>query len=153
MKKKISSIAVMLAILLTASSSYATVNNDKMVKAEEKITKNFTKEFSIAPAIAQTDQGFMASSVIDGRKVDAAYSKNGNWKYTVVRYGYDNLDKKIVDLVKKNNFDKYFISSMEKIDQAGFQPVYFVHLVSTNSIKTLKIAGDNWELTQDLTRI
>ena len=153
MKKQISSIVVMLAILLTASSSYAAESNDKMVNAEEKITKNFTKEFSMAPAIAQTGEGFMASSVIDGRKVDAAYSKKGNWRYTVVRYGYDNLDKKIVELVKKNNYDKYFISSMEKIEQAGFQPVYFVHLINANSIKTLKIAGDNWELTQDLTKI
>src|SRR6476469_6142920 len=100
MKKQILSIVALLAILLTASSSYATVNNDKMVNSEEKITKNFTKEFSVAPVIAQTGEGFMASSVIDGRKIDAAYSKKGNWKYTVVRYGYDNLDKKIVDLVK-----------------------------------------------------
>ena len=150
MKKQILSIVAMLTILLTASSSYATVNNDKMVNSEEKITKNFTKEFSIAPAIAQTDEGFMASSVIDGRKIDAAYSKRGNWRYTVVRYGYDNLDKKIVDLVKKNNYDKYFISSMEKVEQSGFQPVYFVHLVGADSIKTIKITGDNWELTQDL---
>ena len=150
MKKQILSIVAMLAILLTASSSYATVNNDKMANSEEKITKSFTKEFSIAPAIEQTDEGFMASSVIDGRKIDAAYSKRGNWRYTVVRYGYDNLDKKIVDLVKKNNYDKYFISSMEKVEQSGFQPVYFVHLVGDNSIKTIKITVDNLELTQDL---
>lgn len=152
MKRHILTIAIAVITLAGSSAAYAAENNNKTSTPQEKIIKDFSKQFAQAPSVTNTGNGFLATSVVDGRKVDVAYNKKGNRKYAVVRYSFNNLDKNIVDIVK-NEYNKYFITSMEKVEQKGFEPVYIVHLVDANSIKTIKITGENSELVQSLQRV
>jgi len=152
MKKQFLTIAVAIVLLVTGSVAHATGNNNKAVTTHAKILKDFNQEFLVAPSITTTDKGFLATSIIDGRKVDVVYNKNGNRKYSVVRYGFDNLDKNVIDIVKKE-YDKYFITSMQKVEQKGFDAVYLVQLTDATSVKTIKITNEGSELLQSLERI
>src|SRR5678815_4571810 len=135
MKKQILSIALVLAILIAGNVSHAADNNNtKELTPQEKIVKDFNAQFALTPTISVSGNGFIASSVADGHQVSSAYTKKGNRVYTITRYASDNLDKRIINIVKMN-YDKYFISSMEKIEQPGFDAVYIVHLSNSNSIK------------------
>ena len=152
MKKQILTIAIALVTLISGSVAHAAENNNKTLTPQEKIVKDFSGQFAQTPTITSTNNGFMATSVVDGRKVDVAYNKKGNWRYAVVRYSFDNLDKSIIDIVK-NEYNKYFITSMEKVEQKGFEPVYIVHLTDASSIKTIKITGESTEVIESLKKI
>jgi len=154
MKKVILSIVLSISILLTGtvSNAAATKNTDKKLTPQEKVIKDFNAHYSILPTITILENGFMASSVIDGHKVSSAYNKKGNRIYSIVRYTAADLDKNIVDVVKKG-YDKYFITSMEKIQQPGFDDVYLVHLVNSTSIKTVRVSDDATELVQNFKKI
>jgi hypothetical protein len=153
MKKQILSIGLVLVVLVTGNISHAAENkNTKELNPQEKIVKDFNAHFALTPAISVTDNGFIASSVVDGRQVSSAYNKRGNRIYTITRYASDNLDKHLIDLVKMN-YDKYFISSIEKIEQPGFDAVYIAHLSNSNSIKTVRITRDGADLIQNFKKI
>ena len=154
MKKNILSIVLAVSILLTGTVSNAAATNstDKKLTPQEKVMKDFNAQFTVTPTITILDNGFMASSVVDGRKVNATYNKKGNRVYSIVRYTTADLDKNIVDVVKYD-YNEYFITSMEKIQQPGFDDVYLVHLVNPTSIKTVRVNGDETELIQDLKKI
>jgi hypothetical protein len=153
MKKQILSILFVLAMLVTGTVSHAAVNNNiKELTPQEKVIKDFTAEFSLVPAISFTDNGFIASSIIDGHQISSAYNKKGNRVYTITRFAADNLDKNIVDAVKEG-YDKYFITSMEKVEQPGSDAVYVVHLTNSNSIKTVRVTDNNMELVQNYKKI
>ncbi len=153
MKKQILSIVLVLAMLVTGTVSHAAGNNGiKELTPQEKVIKDFTAQFSLVPAVSFTGNGFIASSVVDGHQVSSAYNKNGNRVYTITRFAADNLDKNIVAIVK-GGYDKYFITSMEKVEQPGFDAVYMVHLTNSNSIKTVRVADNSLELIQNYKKI
>lgn len=153
MKKQILSFALVCAMLTTAIVSNAATNNyTKDITPQEKIVKDFNKQFDVTPAISISSNGFIASSVIDGNEVSSAYNKKGNRVYTIVRYTVDGLDKDVLETVK-GIYAKCFITSMEKVSQPGFDPVFIVHLLNGNSLKTVKVIGDNTMLLQDLSKI
>ena len=153
MKKLILSIALGLSILTTATVSYATANKSaNELIPQEKIVKDFTAQFAVTPTITFADNGYIASSVVDGHQVSAAYSKKGNRIYAIVRYSSDNLEKGIVDIVK-TGYDKYFITSMEKVEEPNLKPVYIVHLTNANSIKTVRVSEGGIELLHSFKKI
>ena len=154
MKKTILSIVLAVSILLTGTVSNAATTNStgKKLTSQEKVIKDFNAQFALTPTIIILNNGFMASTVIDGRKVSSAYNKKGNRVYSIVRYTSADLDKNIVDVVKEG-YDKYFITSMEKVQQPGFDDVFLVHLTNSNSIKTVRVNGDETELIQNLKKI
>lgn len=153
MKKQILSVALAFAMLATATVSNAATNSSiKDVTPQEKIVKDFNKQFEATPAIDVINKGFIASSVVDGHKVSSAYNARGRRIYTIVRYSYDNLDKNVLETVK-NTYAKCFITSMEKVSQPGFDPVFIVHLSDNHSLKTVKVTGDNIMLLQDFSNI
>lgn len=153
MKKLILSVALTLSILTIGTISHAATNNSvKELNAQEKIIKDFTAQFTSTPTITFTNDGYIASSVVDGHQVSAAYNKKGNRIYSIVRYTPDNLAKNIVDIVK-GTYDKYFITSMEKIEEPNVKPVFIVHLTNANSVKTVRVTEDGTELLQNFRKI
>jgi hypothetical protein len=149
MKKQILPIAFVLAILITGTVSHAAVkNNIKELTPQEKVIKDFTAQFTLAPTVSSAGKGFIASSEVEGHQVSSAYNKRGNRVYTITRYPADNLAKNIIDIVK-GSYDKYYITSMEKVEQPGFNAVYMVHLTNSNSIKTVRVSDNGLELLQD----
>jgi len=149
MKKQILSIVLVLAILVTGTVSYAAAKNSiKELTPQEKVIKDFSAQFALTPTVSSTGKGFIASSEVEGHQVSSAYTKRGNRVYTITRYPADNLAKNIIDIVK-GSYDKYYITSMEKIEQPGFNAVYMVHLTNSNSIKTVRVSDNGLELLED----
>jgi len=114
MKTKLLSIAMGLVALFTVSTSFAGINSAK--------TANTVK--------------------VDGNKT-TVFTQKGKFVYSIQRFTADNLPKNIFDIVK-NDYDQYYISGMEKVDQRGYAPVYLVHLIGRKTIKTVKVnVSDN----------
>jgi hypothetical protein len=153
MKKLILSAALALSILTIGTVSHAaTSNSTKELAPQEKIVKDFTTQFASTPIVTFTDNGYIASAMVDGHQVSAAYNKKGSRVYSIVRYSSDNLAKNIVDIVK-STYDKYFITSMEKIEEPNLKPVFIVHLTNANSVKTVRVSEDGTELLQNFRKI
>jgi hypothetical protein len=153
MKKQILSAVLVLTMLVTGTVAHAAPNSSsKEVITRQKIVEDFSAKFLSTPIITLTEDGFIASSVVDGHQVSSVYDKKGNKIYSIVRYTSNNLDKDIVDAVKIN-YDKYFIAGMDKIEQPGFKAVYIVHLTDSKSIKTIRISEDGSELMQSFKEI
>ena len=148
MKKLILTIVLVLSILTIGTVSYAATNTGSKELVQEKIEKDFSTQFASTPTIASANDGYIGTAVIDGHEVSAAYNTKGNRIYSIVRYTPDNLAKDIVDVVK-TKYDKYYITSMEKVEAPGFKPVFIVHLTNSNTIKTVRVVGDATELIQN----
>ena len=151
MKKQILALAIGLAIF--GFTNAASGDNSKTTAASEKAQKNFQKQFKdVSDAKWYTLQdGFKAEFTKDGRQTSSVYGKRGNWVYTIEYFKADNLDKDLIDIVK-TEYDKYYISAMEKVDCVGIDPVYVVHLENQDSFKTLHIRGTDIELVQDFAK-
>ena len=141
----------MMVITATVSNAAAKNTGDN-VTAQEKVIKDFNAEFSLTPKVSITRNGFMANSVVDGHQISSAYTKKGNRVYSIVRYTADNLDKNVVSIIK-DSYDKYFITSMEKIEEPGVDAVYIVHLNNATSIKTVRVTANGSELLQNFKKI
>jgi len=132
MKKQLLSIALGLAALLTVTTSFAAPKDAKDGKRYQVGTRTVE---------------------VDGAKT-SVFTKNGSLVYSVERFTADNLPKNIFDLVRNNGYESYYISGMEKVEQPGLAPVFFVHLEDKTSIKTVKVTSstNETELVQDFTR-
>jgi len=148
MKKQVLVLAIGLAIF--GFTNAASGDNSKTTAASEKAQKNFQKQFKdVSNEKWYTLQdGFKAEFTKDGHQTSSVYGKRGNWVYTIEYYKADNLDKELIDLVK-TEYDKYYISAMEKVECVATDPVYVVHLENQNSYKTLHIHKSDIELVQD----
>lgn len=132
MKKQLLSIALGLIAMLSVTTSFAATKKDA------KDAKSYT-----------TDRGTI---VVDGNKT-SVLNKKGQLVYSISRFTADNLPKNIFDIVR-NGYESFYVSGMEKVEQPGIAPVYFVHLEDKTSIKTVKVnvSDGETELVQDFTR-
>jgi hypothetical protein len=126
MKKNILTIMLTAAVMLAASTSYASEN-------KASVSAN----------------GYTVHSVIDGRESTTAYNKKGNWVYTIQYYSVDNLDKNIIDKVR-TDYNNYGVTAIQKVEQPGTDAVYIVTLENKTSIKTVRLVNDEVELVKDL---
>lgn len=101
---------------------------------------------------AKTFKSGDATITIDGNK-KSVFNQKGKLVYSIQSITSDNLPKNIVDIVKEA-YGQYYISGMEKVEQRGVAPVYFVHMEDTKTIKTVQVNGWNGitELVTDLTK-
>jgi hypothetical protein len=140
--------AIGLAIFGFANA--ASGDDSKASAASEKAQKIFNKQFKDVSNVAWYDiqGGFKAEFTKDGHQTSSVYGKRGNWVYTIEYYKADNLDKNLIDLVK-TEYDKYYISAIEKVESPAVDVVYVVHLENQDSFKTLRIHKTDIELVQD----
>ena len=113
MKKQIVTIAFSLIALFTASTTFA--------------------------RDAKTFKSGDATITVNGDK-KSVFNQKGKLVYSVQRITSDNLPKNIVDVVKEA-YGQYYISGMEKVEQRGVAPVYFVHMEDRTTIKTVQVNG------------
>jgi hypothetical protein len=134
MKKQFLSIALGLVALLSVTASFAASNNVSSIKDG--------KRYQVGTNTVE----------VDGAKT-SVFTKNGSLVYSVERFTADALPKDIFDIVR-DGYDSYYISGMEKVEQPGLAPVYFVHLQDKTTIKTVKVNASTGEkeLVQDFTR-
>ncbi len=126
MKKQLLSIALGLVAMFTVSTSFAA--DAKQYKSSE------------------------GTITVDGNKTTVLNQK-GKWVYTIHRFTADNLPKDVLNIVK-NDYDQYYVSGMEKVDQRGLSPYYIVHLEGVKTIKTVKVNMNDGEteLVQDFVK-
>jgi hypothetical protein len=154
MKSKIVSIALALIITMSANATFAVGKNNAepaKLTPQEKLLSNFEKQFKTEtePAIYASKNGFIVQSQADNHKVTAAYSAKGNWVYSITHFASDNLAKNVMDLVREN-YENYYISGMEKVDQPGYNSVFIVHIKNNDSYKTVRVTNNDVELVQDI---
>ena len=149
MKKQILSLLIGVALISSVYAGNETGNSNNEA-ANAKAVKNFRRQFKDVSnetwyALSNV---LSAEFILDGRKTTAVYSKKGSWLYTIQHYNADNLPVDLVDRVK-TEYDKYYISAIEKVDCPATDAVYIVHLENTKSYKTIKVDKDNIELLQE----
>lgn len=153
MKKQIFAIA--LGLVMTVITSTTTAGNANHVippasKATEKALKDFSNQFknAINPTLYALDNGYILKSPVNDLMVTSAYSKKGNWVYSISRYNNSSFAKNVVDIVK-HSYGTYNISLMEKVEQPGTEPVYVVHINDDKTIKTIRVTNNEIELIHD----
>lgn len=126
MKKQIATIAFSLIALFTVSTTFA--RDAKTVKSGD------------------------ATITVEGNK-KSVFNQKGKLVYSVQRITSDNLPKNIVDVVREA-YGQYYISGMEKVEQRGVAPVYFVHMEDHTTIKTVQVNGwtNETQMVTDLTK-
>ncbi len=124
MKKALFSAAAAIAMLLSVTTSFAAGNN--------------TEKFTTA------DKG----SIVKNGNTTLAYDKKGNWVYTIERFAADNLPKDVFETVR-NNYGSYYVSGMERIEQPGADAYFLVHMQNKNTVKIVKVSGNETELVED----
>lgn len=98
----------------------------------------FAALFTVSTSFAAVHEAKTESTVkVDGNKT-TVFNQKGKFVYSIQRFTADNLPKNVFDIVK-NDYDQYYISGMEKIDQRGYAPFYLVHLIGKKTIKTVKV--------------
>lgn len=110
-----------------------------------------TSSFASADKTSEKAKGYTVRTVIDGRESLSAYSKKGNWVYTIQTYSMDNLDKAIIDKVRELYAD-YGVTGIQKVEQPGLDTVYIVYIENKSSIKTVRIVNDEVELVNDYSK-
>ena len=93
----------------------------------------------------------MVEFMQDSHKTTCVYGKRGNWLYTIERFPSDNLTKDLIDRVK-TQYDKYYITGAEKVNQPASQEVYIVHLENKDSYKTIMITKDDIAVMEEFTK-
>ncbi len=152
MKKQILSIALGLIMMAIGTTTSALDKNfDSGTEfTNKKVIKDFDKNFkTLSNAGTSPSNGsHIVNSLVDGHEIISVYNRKSKLIYTITRYATDNLAKNIMDIVREN-YDTYFISGMEKVDQPGNESVFIVHIKNRDSFKTLRVVNSEVELVQD----
>ncbi len=154
MKSKI--VITAIALLMTVSSAtFATGKNNtgNVNTISENVLNKFQKQFknSVQPVIYESKTGFIVQSQADAHNVTAAYGIKGNWLYSITFFAEDNLAKNVMETVRQQ-YENYYISGMEKVDQPGSCPVFIVHIKNNTSYKTLRVINNDVELMKDISK-
>ena len=77
------------------------------------------------------------------------YSKHGYRRFSIRRYGADNLNKEISEQVH-NGYNGYHISNVNEIKVTGFPTSYILNLEVLDHIKVVRVVGDEMEELQEI---
>jgi len=77
------------------------------------------------------------------------YGKHGRRRFSISRYGADNLSKDISEQVH-NGYNGYHISNVNEIRVTGFPASYILNLEVLDHIKVVRVVGDEMEELQEI---
>jgi len=153
MKTQLLSIALGLLISTTATSTFANPSSGSKGKLtpEQKALQSFNSKMDHPANTIELPAkgGYVIESTVDEHRVRAAYNTKGKWTYTITYYATDNLDKYVMDHVR-DNFENYYISGMDKIEQPGSRTVFMVYISNNDSFKTVEVIGNEVILVKDI---
>ena len=133
--------------LASASAHHSTTTSSTNAKAE----KNFTTNYQSASGTDWTtlaDQSLVCRFVMNDIKYRAFYTPHGQWKYTISDYSGNSLDKNISDQIKKAFYNSNIVF-VNQVDMADGKTVYVVEIHDENSIKKLRVEGEEIEVVQE----
>ena len=118
-----------------------------------KAVRDFQTRFQkVDNAMWFSDQnGFMSYFIKNGFGNRAFYDKKGNWQFSLILYGEDQLPVDLRAAVRAKYFD-LAITLIEEV-QTNNGMVYIVHLEDKSNIKILRLSSDaEMEILQELTK-
>ena len=118
-------------------------------EVNEKVMKSFQKSFGNKPGLVwgkTVEQTYFAFYKEDSKSNYAYFNDNGRLQYFVSQYGEASLPTDVKrTLTSKFNFDS--IKHVSEVRKDG-DVWYFVKIGDKTSIKTIRIAGDQWEVVE-----
>ena len=163
MKKSLFIIAGLLPAMLAATLTFAQGNSvapsfdaskslapsPAISTAHFRAMKDFNKNYKTAANAQwrQISDGFIADFTLDGIKTRSAYSKKGNWVYTIKYYGEKDLPKDVRKLVKSTYFD-FSIIQVEEV-QVTENLAYLVHIQDGKDWKIIRVVDGEMDVYKE----
>ena len=133
--------------LANASAHHSTTTSSTNAKAE----KNFTANYHSASGTdwtTLTDKSLVCRFFMNDIRYRAFYTPHGQWKYTISDYSGNSLDKNLSNQIKKAFYNSSIVF-VNQVDMADGKTVYVVEIHDENSIKKLRVEGDEIEVVQE----
>jgi membrane-associated HD superfamily phosphohydrolase len=133
--------------LASASAHHSATTSSTNAKAE----KNFTTNYQSASGTDWTtlaDKSLFCRFYMNEIKYRAFYTPHGQWKYTISDYSGNSLDKNLSNQIKKAFYHSSIVF-VNQVDMADGKTVYVVEIHDENSIKKLRVEGDEIEVVQE----
>lgn len=84
--------------------------------------------------------------VADGIQTRSAYNKKGNWMHTIRYYGENKLPLEVRDIIK-SSYQCFSISGVTEVNVQN-KTAYLVNIEDSKTWKTIKVVGEEMEVTQ-----
>ena len=166
-KNCVATILVAVVLYSTAAAQGIAMNNksnaSELYAAEEnkttdvsevnaKILKNFYRSYGEKPGAKwfRTENGFVVSFKSDNIKTNVYYKNTGSVDYKINYYFEEQLPKDVRQLIKSNFYD-YSITQVSEVQKDG-STGYFVKIEDKNSIKTIRVINEEWEVVESLVK-
>jgi len=130
-----------------------TVKSDlSPVNASERAKAHFRNTYADAPDAAWYTESNQSIYCLfhQGKTIErVCYDKRGYWRYTLLSYPGEYLDKDLADVVMKE-FADYRITYVNEIRSDLDEPVYIINIEDAGNIKVVKLIHGEIEVSQDL---
>ncbi len=126
-------------------------HNSTSSSTNAKAEKNFTKTYSHASQTEWStfsDKSLLCRFKMNEVKYKAFYTSQGQWRYTISSYDGKKLDKDLSERIHRIYFGSSIVY-VDQIDIADGKTIYVVELHDENSIRKLRVEGDEMELLQE----
>jgi hypothetical protein len=125
--------------------------NSVAVGAVRDLIKRFDEPAKVHWSIMES--GYVATFSLAGMSLQVAYTKRGNWLYTIRTYGEKKMPHDIRHLVKSTYYD-YSITQVAEINQVNLQStIYVIHLEDEWSYKMIRVADGEMDEMQTFYKI
>lgn len=141
----------------TENEIFARFEENKSTAAITEVDKRVLKAFSKANGSISNaqwyklDKGYAVMFKGNGMRTTIYYANNGVVESRVNYYGEEKLPASVYSLIK-SNFPGFTINSVVEVYKNSTL-AHHVKLEGKSSVKTVKVIGDEWEVTETLTKI
>jgi hypothetical protein len=109
-----------------------------------RVLRDFNDRFNGKDAAwYESTGGFIVKFVQDSMKTAVAYAKRGRWLYTIRHYQENKLPKDIRHAIMSEYYDDNIIQVDDVVTPRNKQPVYIIHMVSTEKQHRIVRYSDN----------
>lgn len=136
---------------LTTADEFVSHHSTNSTSMNAKAEKNFTKTYKAASETEWStfsDQSLLCRFSMNDVKYKAFYTSQGQWRYTVSSCDGKKLDKDLADRIHRVYYGSKIVF-VDQIDVADGKTIYLVELHDENSIRKLRVEGDEMEVVQE----
>lgn len=132
---------------------FATVSAMEELKNESpKVYKDFSRHNKNVADLRihkENDYTFLYF-IADDIKTRSAYNKKGRWMHTIRYYAENKLPPAVRDIVK-NSYQCFSISGVTEVNVQD-KIAYLINIEDSKTWKTIKVVGDEMEVTQSFNK-
>ncbi len=134
-------------ILANASAHHSSTTKSTNAKAEKKFIATY-QSASGTDWTTLADQSLVCRFYMNDIKYRAFYTPYGQWKYTISDYSGSSLEKNLSDQIKRAYYNSSIVF-VNQVDMADGKTIYVVEIHDANSIKKLRVEGEEIEVVQE----